>query len=175
MPRAQTITFLINDNVGRTSSASVNVDPGTTLADVEAFTETMGGLISNIIAGRLYGAKLTIDLGDVVNPGNANPNADTFSDVQEKALFLFETSEGFSTRISIPAIDESEIITPGTPFVDVGNPPVDAFVAAMTAGITPTENPSLSTTVQPTDVRGDDILVLDTAYETYTNRRRPRS
>lgn len=96
--------------------------------------------------------------------------AEVTSDVQEKARFVFDVVGGFVKSISIPAIDDSEIIVAGSDEVDLTDTNVLAFVNGMTAGYDLTGVGGTGTAA-PVDSRGADITALRDARESWGKTR----
>lgn len=87
----------------------------------------------------------------------------SYSDNQEKALFLFRTEGEFACKRYIPAIDESKMI-PNTGMLDLTDADVAAFLSAMTDGVVLSDL-SVAT---PVDYRGKRLAKVVLGEEVFT-------
>lgn len=148
------------DAKGDEARVTIYLPADTTYANVVQFVTDMSAILAP-----LSGASFRESgFGGIVSTG-AIP-AEPQSDVQEKAVFSFETSEHFTHRITIPAILE-ELFLPNSKNLDQGDADVSAFVSALQSGLVVNLTP-----VYPVDSRGDDLLDLDSAVEEWGKSRK---
>lgn len=159
---AISIAFTISDAKGDQSTFSIPIPNATDPTDMIEFAQEAAQLLEPLINGTLRDVH-------IVMPVNFTPWSvpSALSDLQEKARFVFRTVGGFVKHLSLPAVVES-IFSPGSKNVDLSNPDVAAFVTAMTDGITLTS----TNTVEPVDVRNEDITELEAATEAWGKARR---
>lgn len=174
MAKSTAITYTFEDGPGRTASTRVNVPADLSAADARLVAGDIGGILRSMTTGRLISASITFDATENVNPGNANAPAQQDSDVQEKGMFIFTTDGGFKTRVNVPTFDEQFTVN-GGPFIDTDATEIEDFVDRMTTLILISDIPGLTTGLEMVDQREDPISSLETAYENFTNRGRPRT
>jgi len=157
------VTYTVEDGTGRTSLMEFNMDDGATIAEYADVVDQLRPLIQAVITGSITAASLNIPVA--LTGGVA---AAVNSDVEEGALFIWNTNElGVFPRNRLPTFDEAKII-PGTRLVDGADADVIAFTGAITAGLT-----SGATNVQFVDYRGANIQSGKEAYEQFL-KSRPR-
>lgn len=162
MTYAVQLTF--SDAKGEQSVVAIPLPTGTSITDARLFAQQLIPLVEPLVNGALRDARLSV-------PVPFTPFAATasISDVQEKARFALRTANGFLKSISLPSVVES-IFSPGTKNVDTTDTDVAAFVAALVDGIDLT-GVGGSGTVQPCDVRGEDLTELESAVEAWGRSR----
>lgn len=156
--------FVVADADGETSTIAVPIPVTVTLTDIPEIVGDLGALIQPMLYGTIVTAGLRVDV-DVA--GFTSGVAGTLADVAEKARFVFRGANGFLKSLSLPAVAEDIINTSGD--VDLTDTDVAAFVTAMEDGFTLDDT---VTTVQPCDVRGDDLVTLVEAREAWGRSRR---
>lgn len=157
------LSLTLEDEEGKKSVVSMHLPGGTLQADAEAFASAISLLIDVIT-----GAKITrIALALIVTlPGGLKSDALAESEVEIGARFGFIDAQAFRTSLRVPSFLQALLVT-GSNSVDVEDSDVAAFVSAMTEGLTP-----ISTLVQPSTNRSDDIVSMSTAIEAFTKTRR---
>lgn len=156
------IFFTIVDAKGDTSTVTIPFPTASPLAAITAAVPAVAALINPLVTGGLRTAGFSVEI-DVPTWG---PGAIIPSDVQEKAEFVFRGVNGFPKRLNLPTFDEA-FFTALSKDVDLSDPDVTAFVDFMTDGIT-----AGGSLVQPTDIRGDDLVTLEKATENWGKRRK---
>jgi len=130
--------------------------------DAAAIATGLGTLLNAIITGAIVDVSacvgVDLDAGWTDTPGAT-------SDIQHKALFSFRTEENFPTLLSIPTFDLTKF-SAGSKDVNLADSDVDAFVTAITDGITVS-----AVNYDPSDRRGDDVVSLDAAREQFRRTR----
>lgn len=156
------ILFSIRDAKGATATTEMGVPDTVSLANLTAFAAALAPLINDIIKGAItrIGLVLAIDL-----PGGLRTTPDATSDVEEGARFQFSTENGFYSSMRLPTFDEQFIVA-GSNAVDLEDADVDAFTTAMLEGITVN-----STLVEPVDIRGEDLVAMRSAKESFLSSR----
>ena len=158
------IFVTVRDGKGDKSIVTVHLPGTTTLAYVSQAADTLADMIIDLTDGEIVDAGFTYHVDPASLPVTA---ADAESDVQEKALFVFEGENGFLSRVSIPAFKES-LFSDGTDQVNRTAPVVATFTSAMTAGW----DTGSSEEVFPSDYRGDDLETLIEARKSWARARR---
>lgn len=157
--------YTIQDSDGDTSVVEIPIPTTTAVANLIGAVTAMAGLINPLTNGGLVaaGVRLEVDLS-----GTWGPVAALIADVQEKGEFAFRGENGFLKRLNIPAFLETLFTGAGsTKQIDLGDTDVAAFVTAMEDGFVVG-----GATIQPVDVRGDDLETLEYAVENWGKRRR---
>lgn len=117
------------------------------------------------IDGRLSNPHWIIPVGFDFTPQEADPD----SDVEEGAMFLWETEDGYTTRGFIPTFKESLLIA-GTELVDLAQAVVQDWVNTMIDG--PDAMPGIpEDRINMTTNRGEDISLLRAAYGIFKSSR----
>lgn len=160
MPLAVSIRIDIVDAKGKSSFTKVRIPNGFTLAGYSEFAVGIAQLMANISTGRITNVSycVSLDLSGAVIKSAASG----LSDIAQKMLWGFSTAvAGFRTKMKIPAISELKVIS-GSDAINLADPDVGAFLSAMEIGILVTGG-----TVQPTDMRQNDITTTDYAREIF--------
>lgn len=170
MPAAKMIVT-IRDGKGKTANVLLHSE---VLDDTDltngATYESMGdNLLQDlepVIDGEIVEAHWLLPVGFDFTPQTADPD----SDVEEGALFIWETADGYQTRTRIPTFKESMLVA-GSRLVDLTIGAVQDFVNTMIdgpdalAGV-PEDRFNMTTN------RGEDITVLRAAYELFLASRK---
>lgn len=170
MPAA-TFTVVIEDGKAKRSTLKMNAEvlDGADYAAGKTYESMGDNLLQDlepIIDGRIVSAQWIIPVGFDFTPQVADPN----SDVEEGATFLFETADGYSTRMRIPTFKEALLVA-GSRAVDLTASAVQDWVNTIIdgpdslAGI-PEDRINMTTN------RGEDITLLRAAYEVFKASRR---
>jgi len=159
MAMATSINFVVQDEKGSKSTISINIPSDTALVDAAEFAGEVAEDLDAVMTGQITGISMSYP---VAVPGTCKASPAAGSDVEEGALFLWTTDGGFATRFRVPTIDE-DLIVAGSRLIDQTDGAIIALVGTMEDGqvMTSTE------TVEPCDYREDDIVALDTAYESF--------
>lgn len=158
------INLTVKDDKGEESVVTLYSTDSFTLAQLVGAALAIAPLVKNLLDGGIVSASLSIDvdLSGIAGISDIEPN----SDVEEGALFFFETATGFDKRNRIPTFKE-EFVIEGTKKVDTSDLVVAAFTNAVIAGLSVG-----GTTVTFTDNRGVDLASLEDAYESFQSSRK---
>lgn len=157
------VNFSVIDGKGARSSVQVNLPDGLNLVQVQDFVDDFAPILDAITDGAITGVSVSIA---ATLPGGLASTPGANSDVEEGARFIFSTENGYSTAVRVPTFPESKISS-GSQAVNLADTAVDAFVDAMVAGVTVTAG-----TAEPSDYRGDDIVGVTSAVESFQRSRR---
>ena len=120
-----------------------------------------------VIDGEIMWANWTIPVG---LDAEAIQTADPDCDVEEGALFQFETAEGFPVKVRIPTFKESLLIA-GSSLVNLANGAVQDFINTIIDG--PDSIAGVGEDrINMTDNRGADITKLRIAKEAFKRTRK---
>lgn len=150
MALAVTVNYTFTDAKGKSSMCKVRVPTGFSLTQYGEFAVAMGQLVANLSDGAIT----DISVGIPVNLSGATIRgaALSFADVAKKALFMAASSvSGLFAKFFIPTFDEANV-TSGSDEINAADADIAAYVAVIESGIT-----TGGETVQPIDVRGNDI------------------
>jgi len=162
MAVAKEVVFSIQDDDGHTSQVSVRIPSGTAAADATAFASDVATLLDAVIDGVITRAGIS---ETVTLPGGLKVAALDTCDVEVGATLFYLAAGGFVFRHRLPTWKRSLIVVDGSDIL-VGDTDVDAWLAMMTAGITP-----VATLVQPSEWRDGDITAFSTGSQTFTKTR----
>lgn len=157
--------FTIRDNKKKEAETTVYVPTSFTRAQLEDFGQQMAKLIDDMVSGKVVAAEFGVNVDISTLTGNV---ATLASDVEEKAVFEFITSEGRVVDLTVPGLNELLVIS-GTNQLDQANANIAALIAMMEDGLT-----ADSVVVQPTDAAGVDVVLVKTAEENFINSGRRR-
>jgi hypothetical protein len=153
------VNYTVQDSEGDKSVVGFYL-PGTeTLTAVEEFASGMFAFLDAMILGGVVACNVSKAV-DVVGI----PSAIGASDVEVGAVFIFVTDGGYFTRVRVPTFDVATFIPSNSSDVNVALAPVANFIGEMKLGGGPGS--------QPSDYRGDDIVELSSAKESYQRQRR---
>ena len=150
--------FDLRDDKGKTSFTKIRIPTTLNMGQISQFAQAMAQLIADFSTCEITGASITlaIDLSALGLKVSAQP----LSDVAEKAAFIFNTAvTGFKARLRLPTFREF-LVPSGSDAVDLADPDVAAFAAAMENGIV-----TVGGTISPTDDRLNDVVSVSTARE----------
>jgi len=151
------------DNKGKTSFTKVKVPNGFSISDYGEFGVAMGQLLANISTGRI--SNVSFSVGIDLSGATIKAVASGLSDIAQKAFFGFSTAvAGFRTKMKIPALSEVKVVV-GSDTLDQADADVAAFISAMEVGIVVTGG-----TIQPTDIRENDVISTDYAREIFRKK-----
>lgn len=163
MVLAVTIRFDIQDQKGKKSFTKVRVPTGYELSHYGEFALGMAQLIANMSTGQI--TRVSFCVGLDLSGATIKAVASGLSDIAQKILIGFSTAvSGFRTKLKLPAISEVKIVA-GSDSWNLADPDVAAFITAMENGIVVTGG-----TVQPTDMRQNDIVSTDYARELFRKK-----
>jgi len=158
------IYIIVQDAKGDKSTVTVPVPTSIELTDIPEAVQDLTALIGPMLTGGIVGAGMRVEV-DV--SGVSTTVAGATSDIQEKAAFVFRGANNFLKRIGLPTFSEA-LFSAGTPYVDVTDADVAAFVTAIEDGYLL----SSTNTILPCDTRGDDLEDLVEATEAWGKARR---
>lgn len=165
------LTYTVVDNKGEQSTITLyTTDNQDLTALINAAIQT-AQLIANVLTGKLVEKAslcVNIDLGIL-----SNNTAAVGSDVEEGALFFFETAAGVDKRNRLPTFDEAKIIT-GTRDVDGTDVDVLALQSQIAGGASVEDGTGATVSVTFGDSRGSDITIAGEAYESFQSSRNRR-
>lgn len=157
------VTYTVQDAKGAKSTMKINFPDAADIAVLKDFVRGTASMIDALIKGAIVDAGIGLAV-DITGLGlKAAPNAD--SDVEEGARFSWRTVLGTRPQFRMPTFDEA-FISAGTKGVDTTDPTVDTFVQRIEQGRT-----IGLVNVSPSDDRGEDIISLDGARESFTSSR----
>lgn len=176
MARPIEIRYTVQDGDGKQSQMTLNVASDTPLAEMQAIVDTVAQLLIPVLGGSLVDAQYTVkaDLTASTWYVDAANTANVLSDIEEGAVFVFESIDGYRTSIRMPTFDES-LIVQGSDNVNTADTDVAAFIAVMLNGIDNTaEGGSLGagSEAQPTTSHDFEIAVMRSARESFVKSRR---
>lgn len=152
------IIYSVVDAKGRTSTTSIKVPDTFNIADYTSFAAQMATLIDALLAGRVTGADLCLNI-DI-----SGLNFNTLfgpADVEELAAFEFDTVDGRTVNVNVPCLDEG-IVLAGSDALDLANPAVANFISLMENGFAASGG-----TVEPCDIGEVDIVSTISAAERF--------
>lgn len=121
--------------------------------------------IEPIIDGEIIDAKFVWPVGFDFTPQTADPD----SDVEEGAVFTWETVNGYKTTTRVPTFKESLMIS-GTADVDLTAGPVQDYVNTILDG--PDAVPGINEDrFNITDNRGEDVVAIVSAGDAFRKTR----
>ena len=135
-----------------------------TTADLAVFGQEFALLLQDCLDGAIEAISIS---RDVALPSGLRLSPNPNTDVEEGALFVWGSLNGFTTKFRIPTFSES-LISPNSINVAQGAAPVSALATAIIAGL-----PS-APTADPSTISGDDIVLLRSATESFQRSRRRR-
>lgn len=152
-----TAVFTIRDAKGAKSTVEVNLDVAT-IANAQTFITAFAPLVDALILGVIERVGIC---ASATLPGGLRTTPTLGSDVEEGARFQYQTAGGFHTGLRLPTFNEAFLVD-GTQRVDTADAAVIAFNTAMEDGLA---------TFEPSDYRGDDIINLRSALESFQKTR----
>lgn len=162
---AVTLTFTLTDGAGKTAQHEVNLPAGTLIADAQDHAEFAADLIDDLSGCAITGCTISYPV-----PWDTDASVKTTpvatSDVEEGARFNWRTAGNYPTSGRIPGFLESLIVSGGTE-VDQSATEVINYISYMLNG-------NVAVVGDPTDYRGDDIVRLVNARESFTKSRKRR-
>lgn len=169
MPAFFTFNVSIQDGIlpkPHTSTVSINFQGGETLAwnadNLQDVSDWLLPIIDDMIDGKIVSASWNYVPALV---GGLKADADVNSDVEEGALFMFQSLYPYKTRVRIPTFKESQMLE-SSKQVDVANTEVAAFIAAMVDGFD-----IVTLDFNPADARGEDVTALISAVDAFQKDR----
>lgn len=151
MALAVTVNYTFTDAKGKSSICKIRVPTGFSLNQYSEFAVAMAQLVANLSDGAIT----DISVGVPVNLSGATIRgaALNFADVAKKALFTARSAiAGLFAKFNIPTFDETNV-TSGSDEINAADADIAAYVAVLESGIT-----TGGETVQPIDVRGNDLV-----------------
>jgi hypothetical protein len=152
------ITWTILDEKGLRSNTVIDVPDGHTVAEYTAFANDATTQLLQVSDGQILAAKLSLNL---VLAGAPFAAAAADSDVERKALFVFNTAGGYIKRLTVPSV-RGIVVTESGALDLTGDPGAGGFRDLIIDG---------DLTVEPTDYRGDDIVSLSEARKYFGSDR----
>lgn len=143
------LQFTFRDNDGARSTTEILLPGTTTAAAALAFAVAIRPLLANMSNAVITGLNVIIGYGE--DSIGVIPS----SDVEDKGVVLFNAANGIKSSIAIPSIQENAL-QGNNADIDQSVSAVDAFLTAMTAGISGT---------QPVNASGADLVSIKEAYK----------
>lgn len=119
--------------------------------------------IDAMVKGQIVQCGVVID---VPIEGGLKTTPDADSDVEEGALFIFQSVNGYLTKIRVPTVGDDLFIT-GSPLIDFANADVSQFVDNILDGYLY----DISNRHDVTDSRGDDVIDIKSGAKDFENPR----
>lgn len=164
MARPTKVTYTIKDNKGKTAFLSVwlkydypSIPSTSTLSQIESAAQYLATIIDPLISGQISNINYTrqVDL-----PGGLSGMAGSTSDVEEKGVFQFTTSQS-NVDIVLPTFLDSLVVN-GSQDIDQSDSDVIQFIFDITDG-----SGSPLEFTQPSDNRDTEISGFFDAYEQF--------
>ena len=147
---ATIVSWKIVDEAGKASNCDVVVQDGLTLAQYNSWASSVTADIQALCAGRVADVSVRASL---TVAGIPEASADADSVVENKALFIFRDAGGFVKRITIPAVDMTQVAADHSVNTGVGSAG-ESFLTNIVTG---------DGTVIPQSIHGDDITAFEGA------------
>jgi len=160
MAHAIKVIYSIRDNKGKLATTEVKAPTGKTIAQYQEFAQKLGTLINNVVIGQIVNVSIAFTVDISTQGWAASPGLT--SDVEEKGVFQYLTVGGFNTGVALPTWSDL-LVANGSDAVDLTDPDVIAFNAAMLTGVTLVD----TSVISPCDAREDDIASLVFARERF--------
>lgn len=136
MARPIEIRYTVQDGDGKQGNFTLNVASDTPLDEMQPIIDTIGQVLIQLTGGAVIDAQYTVkanlsastwfvDLANATNP---------LADVEEGAVFVWESYDGYRTSVRIPTFRE-DLIVQGTDLVDQADTDVQAFVSFYLNGV----------------------------------------
>lgn len=163
MPLAVSLRFDFIDDKGKTSFTKVRVPNGFSISDYASCARGIAQTMANISTARI--SRVSFNVGVDLSSATIKATASGLSDIAQKALIGFSTVvSGFRTKIKLPGFSETKVLA-GSDTVDQSDADVAALLSAFESGIAVTGG-----TVQPTDIRQNDVASTDYAREVFRRK-----
>lgn len=160
------IVTTVRDRSGDDATTSVQVQTGTTLAQLAAFAPLWATALNDIIYGKIMSvfAVVAASVVSIINNGGA-----LTSDVEHIGKFSFRTLGGTNkVLVNIPALDENVASATDSDILNQADTEIAAFIAAMESGLTVNDGVG-NVLIQPCDIGERQIAEIDFAREAFRN------
>lgn len=157
------LSYTLLDAENHKSVAGMYLPDATAQVDAVGFAEDMAAIIDNITECRIDRLALSLL---VPLPVGLKANPVPTSEVEIGARFGFADAQSFRTSVRIPGFPQAKLVQ-GSNTVDLTDVDVLAFTNAMRDGLQPG-----AILVEPATNRGDDIVALVSAVESFTKARK---
>lgn len=160
MPLNSGFSISIRDGKGKVRNLFLRaniIDDTTTTVELDALTLGVANRIQALTTGEIVSAAYVRARSTAAFAGDADPD----SDVEEGAIFLGRSGDGYTTSIRLPTFDEDKLIA-GSRLVDMTDTDVADFV-----GLLQNEVVGFSTDVDFIVYAGDSIGEIYKAYEQF--------
>lgn len=163
MALAFRLVFVFTDDKGKSSTTSMRLPTGFSIADYQEFGEAAAQLLINASTGSLTRASVTFNVS--LDGLGLKTVASSVSKVARKLFLQFTTAvTGFLGKTLFPSLAESKVLS-GTDDVDQTDTDVAAVISAMEDGISVTGG-----TMTFTNGRGHDLVTAAEAKEQFRRR-----
>lgn len=159
------VTYTIKDGKNKNSIMKLNFPIGSDIGVLRSnFVPTTATLLNAIITGKIVEAG--IGVGVDLSGATIRATPDANADVEEGALFTAAAANGATTTFRVPTIDESKFF-PNSTVIDGGDADMAPFILRVINGQTVGV-----TNVSPSTDRGEDIVDITTAVDSFQASRR---
>jgi hypothetical protein len=162
------VTFTFQDDDLATSSESVHLPSGTSIADAGAFATNYVALLTPVSNCALLKYNITQEVYD-----DTYPVAIAGSDVEDKGVLTIRTANNGTSKLTWPGVLESVLvntITPPGTFINLQNAAVAALVNALINGVLV----NVATAVAPSSRNGNDFRSVKEAFKQNTSSQKSR-
>lgn len=160
MVKAVEVTPSWRDQAGKTSTNTMYVPNGLTLAQYQEGLAAAAALLDEISGAVMEGMGYSVDVDISALTGNV---ASGTADVEDIGAFQFATADGRPVNVNVPGIIDT--LTPaGSDALDQAQVDVAAFISMFEDGLAVTGG-----TIIPSDVDEDDIVSTNFAREGVRN------
>jgi len=157
------VQYSIKDAKGIVSRTLVHLPDTTSIANATTYAGNLAEAIDALIKGQIVSVDICVGLD--ISGLDLKDAPDLASDVEEGALFSYQTALGLLFRQRLPTYDEATILD-NTRQVDLSNAGVQAYTDLITDG---------NGTVSPTAMAGGDLTSLSSAKEQFVKNRKGRT
>jgi len=156
MALAIAVHFTITDAKNKSSTTTVHVPTGFSLAQYLEFGTAMGQIIADLSDGVLTGISVSIPLS--LSGATIRAVADIVADIAKKGLLIAGSAiGGLFARFNLPTYDEGHTVA-NTDEIDMADSDVAAFVAVLEGG---------AGGASPCDLRGNNLTDVLSAREIF--------
>jgi len=162
MALAASVRVTFKDAKNKSSFTKIRIPSSLSVAQFTGFAVAAAQVLLNLSTCRI--TKVGVYVGVDLSSWTIKAAPALLSDVEQKALFMFDTAAtGFLAKVMLPAINEN-ISFSTSDIIDTADATVIAFVTAMetgAGGLSP---------VKACDSRGNDVTALRSGRELFQRR-----
>jgi hypothetical protein len=167
MAKSPSVTVVLEDSTGRRSPVTVSTQNANGVNEFRGLAKALASSVDNLSDCVVVDFYAQIHFDPTIFTGLKAVAAE--SDVENKAFFGFESTQGFASQVTIPGVKAS-IVDDDTNLIDISHPNVAAFVTAMTSNFV--DN---ALNIVPTNSRDEALTKLTAAYQQFRRSRKKRS